>query len=146
MKLSKRLLESVKSKFCEKYTYEDYIKIYSNINLHKRELEKWIKEKTKDEKEEYFKNIFSQFFYTNLKLKRIETLKFKIKTPNFYMHNHIFIFIGNLEKSYNLITEIYGNTFEMVNAKPKDINNCNSKNIEKLPLLINEFVQKGNDH
>ncbi|CAG8795485.1 17947_t:CDS:1, partial [Dentiscutata erythropus] len=26
------------------------------------------------------------------------------------------------------------------------INNCNNKNIEKLPLLINEFVQKGNDH
>ncbi|CAG8847384.1 16083_t:CDS:1, partial [Gigaspora margarita] len=57
----------------------------------------------------------------------------------------VFILIGDFKKRYNMITQIYGNLFQMVDSKNHLVNieNCNSGKAKKIPLLVNEIAQKG---
>ncbi|CAG8852586.1 14144_t:CDS:2, partial [Gigaspora margarita] len=54
-----------------------------------------------------------------------------------------FILIGDLVKSYNIVSKVYGNVFEFVNTYCQlyKAKHTNYKK-EKLPLMVSEFVRK----
>ncbi|CAG8729591.1 2740_t:CDS:2, partial [Gigaspora margarita] len=126
--------------YCRDYGSMYYLSVY-NINHFKcNDLKKWLIKKTENEKEEYFKNLFAQIFYKKFEVMR-ENIRYNIPTRRYPF---TFILIGDLTKSYNIVSKIYGNVFEFVNTycqlyKAKYTNVYKK---EKLPLMVSEFVKK----